>query len=186
MYISDKEFSSKDFRSGFDKGNYEYCIFKNCNLNGVDISETAFIDCEFIDCDLSMANINKSAFRNVKFISSKLLGLQFNECNSMGLEFSLKDCIAHHCSFYQLKLQNSIFNNTEFMEADFAESDLEGSTFSGCDFSLAQFDHSNLELCDFRNATNYIIDPQTNRLKGAKFSREGLEGLVLGFGIEIV
>lgn len=186
MYISENTFTNEDFSTkALEKGTYEYCIFKSCNFNSVDISETAFIDCEFIDCDLSLANIHKAAFRNVKFIGCKLMGLQFNEVNTLGLEFSMKSCIVHHASFYQMILKKSRFNHCDFRECDFAECDLRESDFSLSNFALAQFGHSNLEKCDFRNATNYIIDPQTNRLKGAKFSKTGIEGLVLSFGIEM-
>ena len=35
-------------------------------------------------------------------------------------------------------------------------------------------------------ARNYALNPAANRLKKAKFSRYGLEGLLTGLGIEVV
>jgi hypothetical protein len=42
-----------------------------------------------------------------------------------------------------------------------------------------------LEKADFRSAFNYTISPSLNRLKKAKFPREGLSGLLSDIGIEI-
>jgi hypothetical protein len=44
---------------------------------------------------------------------------------------------------------------------------------------------SNLEKANFTGAQGFIIDPSNNRMKGAKFSQEGLAGLLIPFGIEI-
>jgi hypothetical protein len=42
-----------------------------------------------------------------------------------------------------------------------------------------------LEKADFRTAFNYSINPETNRIKKAKFSKEGLNGLLDKYDIEI-
>ena len=70
-------------------------------------------------------------------------------------------------------------------EIDFSECDLSGASFDGCDLKDARFEHSNLEKCDFRKAFDYIIDPQKARLKKAKFSLEGLPGLLYNYDIII-
>jgi hypothetical protein len=40
-------------------------------------------------------------------------------------------------------------------------------------------------LDEFQTAYNFEIHPTLNRLKKAKFSKENVVGLLLGFGIEI-
>jgi fluoroquinolone resistance protein len=50
---------------------------------------------------------------------------------------------------------------------------------------MATFDHTILEIADFRSAFNYTIDPEINKLKGAKFSTLGLSGLLAKYNIEI-
>ena len=76
VYIEDKEYQDDDFTMEPLKiGNYENCIFKNCNFLSCNLSEIIFVDCEFAGCDLSMIEIDKTAFRNVNFKSSKLLGI---------------------------------------------------------------------------------------------------------------
>ena len=58
--------------------------------------------------------------------------------------------------------------------------------FKECDLYYASFHHTNLEKADFTTARNYALNPAANRLKKAKFSRYGLEGLLTGLGIEVV
>jgi len=47
------------------------------------------------------------------------------------------------------------------------------------------FDNSILEAADFRNAYNFSIDPQTNRVKKAKFSFNNIAGLLDTFLVSI-
>jgi fluoroquinolone resistance protein len=43
---------------------------------------------------------------------------------------------------------------------------------------MTVFNRTNLEKCDFRTAFDYSIDPETNRLKNARFSTSGISGLL--------
>jgi hypothetical protein len=43
----------------------------------------------------------------------------------------------------------------------------------------------NLKKADLRTAYNYHIDPESNKLKKAKFSLQGLPGLLDKYGIDI-
>jgi fluoroquinolone resistance protein len=62
---------------------------------------------------------------------------------------------------------------------------LVGAVFYNCDLSAAVFENTHLEKADFRTAYNYHLDPESNRLKGAKFSFHGLPGLLGKYGLEI-
>lgn len=70
-------------------------------------------------------------------------------------------------------------------ETDFVECDLTDSVFDNCDLAHAMFDRTVLEKVDFRTAYNYSLDPETNRIKKAKFSVSGISGLLGKYGIEI-
>ena len=48
---------------------------------------------------------------------------------------------------------------------------------------LTIFSNTNLEKADFTSAYHFIIDPRTNRVKNARFSQNGLEGLIACFGV---
>ncbi|MCB0802799.1 MAG: pentapeptide repeat-containing protein, partial [Flavobacteriales bacterium] len=51
--------------------------------------------------------------------------------------------------------------------------------------SGAVFEHCDLQKADFRTAQNFIFDLNRNKVKGAKFSRENLMGLLIHYNIEI-
>lgn len=70
-------------------------------------------------------------------------------------------------------------------ETDFAEADLTNVVFDNCNLAQAIFDHTILEKADFRTAYNYSIDPETNRIKKARFSIWGVSGLLDKYHIEI-
>ena len=101
IFIEDKKIETSDLLT---KGEYENCIFNNCNFAETDLSEFKFIDCTFNGCNLSLANLNKIVFRDVKFKDCKMLGLRFDSCNEFGLSFSFDSCQLNHCSFYKTKI----------------------------------------------------------------------------------
>ena len=70
-------------------------------------------------------------------------------------------------------------------EVDFAEADMMGVNFNNCDLSGSSFEKTNLEKADFRTAFNYSFDPEHNKIKKAKFSKEEVVGLLRKYNIEI-
>ena len=70
-------------------------------------------------------------------------------------------------------------------EVDFSETDLSESVFAQCDLSRSIFSNTNLEKVDFRTSFNYSFDPSINRIKKAKFSSEGVIGLLSKYDIVI-
>ena len=184
-YFEDKIFVKKDFsHMPLERGEYESCKFINCDFSNTDLSETIFSQCVFESCNLSMASLIRTAFRETKFMNCKMLGLRFETCNKPGLSFTLDNCRLEHSSFYQIKLRNSLFKNTNFTETDFTEGDLSSSLFDNCNFIMATFENTVLEKCDFRTSFNYSIDPERNRIKKAKFSLAGLAGLLDKYDID--
>jgi len=49
----------------------------------------------------------------------------------------------------------------------------------------AVFENTILEGADFRSATNYSINPAKNKIKKAKFSSDGIRGLLDSYAILI-
>jgi len=68
---------------------------------------------------------------------------------------------------------------------DFTETDLSMAVFKNSDLLNTSFMRTNLEKADFRSAFNYSIDPELNKIKKAKFSAEGLSGLLTKYNIDI-
>jgi uncharacterized protein YjbI with pentapeptide repeats len=99
----------------------------------------------------------------------------------MMLVFEFEDCVMDYVSFYELKLPNTTFKNCQLHEVDFSEADFTNSIFDNCDFRLSTFNNSILEKVDFQTSYNFEIHPMVNRIKKAKFSKENILGLLLGF-----
>jgi uncharacterized protein YjbI with pentapeptide repeats len=68
---------------------------------------------------------------------------------------------------------------------DFTESEFSEAIFDDCDLAGALFDQTNVSKADFRSAFNYLIHPSINQIKKARFSQDGLAGLLQGFDISI-
>jgi fluoroquinolone resistance protein len=186
VYIENKIFDKNDFvQSPLAPGEYENCTFLNCDFSNSDLSNILFIECEFVDCNLSLVKLIKTVFRDVKFKGNKMLGLRFEDCDKFGLAFSFDNCNLNNCSFYQTKLKGISFKNSQIHEADFTECDLTGSLFENCDLSGATFENTIIEKADLRTSFNYSIDPDLNRIKKAKFSLNGIAGLLGKYEIEI-
>jgi uncharacterized protein YjbI with pentapeptide repeats len=70
-------------------------------------------------------------------------------------------------------------------ESDFSDADMRNVPLHGCDLARSNFHNTNLEGTDFRSAVNYSFDPDLNRIRKAKFSINGLVGLLGKYDIEI-
>lgn len=185
-YIEEEIFERQDFtESALAKGSYENCSFINCNFSSADLSEVRFVECEFRDCNMSMADFADTGFREVRFIDSKLLGLSFHSCNKVLFSATFENCLLNLSSFYKMNLKNAVFRNCSLHEADFTEADLTGALFDSCDLDRAIFSGTILEKADLRAAYNYSIDPDANKIRKARFSLEGIPGLLRRYDIVI-
>ena len=185
-FIEDQSFDHKDFSiKRLDVGDFEDCTFSYCNFSNVALSQCKFINCVFKECDLSNAMLNKTGFQEVAFLGCKLLGLRFDLCDPFGFAVHFKNCLMDHTSFYKVRLIKTHFTSCRMREADFTEADLRAARFENCDLLNAVFDQSILEKTDFTTAYDFTIDPESNKIKGAKFASSGLRGLLEKYGLEI-
>jgi uncharacterized protein YjbI with pentapeptide repeats len=182
IYIVEQTFEKI---SMIQPGEYEQCIFKNCAFESADFKNRKFLDCRFESCNVSLIQLEGACLQKVHFSDCKMQGLHFEACNPFLFEVSFERCSLNLSSFYQVKTKGTSFLHCNLQEVDFTEAHFPKAIFDECDLSGALFDHSNLIEADFRTAHSYEINPSINQLKKAKFSRDGLEGLVQSFGINI-
>ena len=114
-----------------------------------------------------------------------MLGLRFDECSGFALSFSFESCILNHSSFYNTSIKQTKFKSSQLREVDFSNCDLAASSFEQSDLTGASFENTNLQKADLRTAFNYSIDPEINRIRKAKFSVDGLAGLLDKYDIDI-
>lgn len=175
-----------DFTARSLEPEYYRCTFKGCNFSDMRLGSHTFEECRFQQCNLSLVTMNRTAWQGVKFEECKMTGISFADCNKFSLSLKFERCILHYALFAGLGLQGTRFTDCELCEADFSGANLSRASFSGCDLLRAVFHRTNLEKADFFTARNYLIDPTVNKLRKARFSAGGLEGLLYAFGIEIV
>lgn len=159
-------------------GEYEQCHFVYGVFTNADLSGIQFTDCSFSHCDLSMTNLHQTALRNVRFVHCKLVGVHFEACNPFLFEVHFQYCNLQLASFYERKMKQATFSHCVLHETDFTNADLTKAAFTECDLAGAVFDNTNIEQADFRSSFHYIINPEVNKIRKAKFSTVGLAGLL--------
>lgn len=164
---------------------FEDCVFKNCDFSNSDFSNNTFMDCEFIDCNLSMTNLKGTSLKTVFFSNCKLLGIPFNECTDFMFAVSFSDCILDFASFSNKKMTKTRFNSCSMKEVSFIGTNLSNSVFDNCNLENAIFNDTQLKEVNFVTAYNYKIDPEFNPMRKAKFSMQGIPGLLDKYDIKI-
>ena len=71
-------------------------------------------------------------------------------------------------------------------EVDFRSTNLSEASLCFTDFSYSQFHQINLYKADFEDAFHYAIDIFSNKIKGARFSRDEAVSLLEGLEIELI
>lgn len=164
---------------------FEACVFEGIDMTSFDFNTKSFMECQFINCNLSNVKVNDTAFKSVHFDNCKLLGIDFSICHPFLLEMSFEFCQMDFSIFYQLKLNKTKFIQCHMHAVDLTETQLESADFTNSDLLDTVFESTNLKKADFRGAENYRIHPVNNQIKGALFSKDGLMGLLMDFGIKV-
>lgn len=185
-FVEDICFEGQNFvETPLSKGQYEYCTFKNCVFSGADLSNFVFYECKWEGCNLAMANVRQTAFRTNRFHDCKLLGLRFDECNTIGFSVAFEKSILNYASFFKLKLKNALFVDCQLHEVEFIETDLTNVQFKNCDLYKTVFENSRLENADFRTASHFSIDPELNFIQKARFSSQNIVGLLHKYKLQM-
>lgn len=185
-YVCDEHINDWDATGNpMERSEFEDCTFSRCNFSGSELSFFSFEECEFDDCDFSNARINGSSFKNVKFTNCKMLGLRFDECDDFLFQVDFEHCNLALASFYGVSLKQRSFISCNLRETDFTEAKMQGCSMVSCQTYEAQFERTHLERADLRGADGITLDPENNFIKGARFSRENLEGLLSKYQIVI-
>lgn len=176
IVFSEKELKNRSF---------EDCNFSNCDFSNSHLNTNLFINCKFTSCNMGMAKLNNASLRDVFFKDSKLIGISFHECKDFLFQVSFENCVLDYTSFMGKKMAKTKFIDCSIKNANFSNTDLSDAIFQNCNLSGTIFEKTQLKNCDFRTAYNYALDPELNFIKKAKFSRNGLEGLLGKYGIRI-
>ena len=164
---------------------FDDCEFMNCNFSGSNLNDTDFLGCRFVNCNFVMAKTVNTGFKDATFKGCKLMGLDFSLCSDFLFQVDFEQCQLDYALFGKKKMKKTRFVNCSVKEADFSETALQEATFEQSDLTGSVFQYCNLEKTDFRTAINFSIDPEHNRMKGARFSAYSLAGLLGKYGLNV-
>jgi uncharacterized protein YjbI with pentapeptide repeats len=182
----DKLFEKNTFKEAdFKNQEFEKCTFSQCDFSNANLSGARFSDCSFVNCNLAMAKLNNTGLRTVLFKECKLIGLNFSECENFLFHVYFENSNLDYASFMNKKLTQTKFTNTSLKDVNFTNCNLSGAVFHQTDLTGALFNRTLLKQADLTTAFNFIIDPVLNDLKKARFSLQGLPGLLVSFDISV-
>ncbi|GAA4271754.1 pentapeptide repeat-containing protein [Aquimarina gracilis] len=164
---------------------YDNCTFANCDFTEANMSVVTFLECTFDTCNFGATMLKETSFQEVIFKDCKMLGSDFTSCNDFMFSVRFDHCNLEYSSFSGFAMKNTMFTSCSLKEVDFTDTDITGSVFADCNLKNAIFENTIAENVDFRTAKHFIIDPEKNRLKKAKFSTTGLEGLLRKYNLNI-
>lgn len=186
-YIIDQQITGKIYNpedimyKDFERCTFTQCDFTACNFTGV-----AFIDCNFISCNFSEAKINYVGLRGIFFDNCNFTGVNFSMVDKLFFSVEFKNCRLDYAKFYTLAIKTTLFTDCSLIAVDFMNTDLTGVLFDNCNLHKAVFVDSIANKADFTTSYNFSIDPERNKLRRARFSQEGLKGLLEKYEIIVV
>ena len=185
--LEDQNFKTHDFSDiSFAEKSFSHCLFESCNFIESSWQSAKFASCIFKNCNLSLINLKNCRLYDVVFEESKLVGIDFSQYDtSFIFSISAKKCLIQHCSFSHLPMKKTLFQQSKIHGSNFIDSCLVEADFTGADLKDTMFHTCDLSNSNFCHAVNYAIDPQVNKVKGAKFSFPEVVGLLKNFEITI-
>ena len=164
---------------------FEKCSFKTCDFSNSDFSYNRFTDCTFTGCNLGLMKLNQTTMNGIFFKECKLIGLNFHECADMLFSVRFENCLLDYASFINKKMSKTSFKNSSLKSTVFSNTTLNKALFDNTDLQGAVFDKTNLQEANLTTAYNFSIDPEKNMIRKAKFSQQGLLGLLAKYDIQV-
>lgn len=184
LYYKDQVFEKIALpQTGSIDTQFENCTFQNCDFTEADFFGCDFLKCTFKQCNLSMVKFGHIGFDKVQFDECKMIGADFSHTKDFLFSVDFSNCILDYAAFMKKKNRKAKFVNCSLKGADFSEADLTSSIFEKCDLGTTVFMRSILNSVNFASSCNFNIDPEKNILRKAKFSLDGLPGLLANYGI---
>jgi len=158
------------------------CRFDGCQFLRTSFRKCRFEQCTFEKCDLSLLKVLESSFVGVRFLHTKMLGIDWTQA-ATPLTLAFHGSNISHSTFTRLSVQRMEMVECVAREVDFTGTNLTSANLGKTDFLGSRFVDTDLSYADFSKAVNYSIDPRANRLKKAVFSLPEAVSLLSAFNI---
>ena len=181
MHFSGEQFAPDSLldRCFFD------CTFEQCLFHEMNLKKSRFSDCTFKGCSLQLPKFDGCRLQGVLFDESKIVGADFFTCDEKFFSIQCRKSILVGCNFSNMKMKQFIFSGSKLTDCQFLDTVLIEADFRECNLQGALFHHADLSKADFRDATNYAINPQSNSVKKARFSAPEALSLLEYFDVDI-
>lgn len=144
-----------------------------------------FEECLFEHCDLSNIDIRDAAFQDVRFVDCKLQGLRWDAAAAMNFACAWTRCNLDFAVFEGVDLRHCRFVEVRLHEADLARALCQTLHFDRCSFAGASWSGADCSDADFTTSDGMAMDPESTRLRGAKFRADQLAGLLVKHGLVV-
>jgi fluoroquinolone resistance protein len=185
MEVYEQAFSRDEMWGDLRDARFDSCTFRGVDWSGKDLRGARFEDCVFHECDWSNARMLGVGLQDVRFEKCKMVGVDFAVCNTLGWKVQVVDCRLDSANFEGMDVRGMTWKGGRAQGADFTGAQADGVDFDGVDLTDAVFERTRLEGANFRTAFGWRIRPEENRIRGAKFRRDDLAGLVAGWNIDL-
>jgi len=183
--FEDETFSDLNLQEADLRGKEFYrCTFRNCTLQESHWGRARLEACVFTGCDLTRAKFPDTSLRDVRFESSKLMGIDWTDVGTFP-EVSFDGSNLRYCTFAGLSLRKTAFLRCTALEMNFIDTDLSESDFSDSDITGSNFRGCTLTKTDFGNATGVFIDPARNRVKATRIPVSAAVSYVQTLGLVV-
>jgi fluoroquinolone resistance protein len=180
--IKSENFSKKSLNGS----SFAECTFDNCDFTESGLRNAQFYQCIFVNCNLSLMKLDGCRLQEGRFLGCKIVGAEFFKCDQTFFSVEFKNCVLQYCNFSDLNMKNARFAGSKLKECHFTSTVLTGADFAEVDLTGTVFHNCDLSRADFSQSISYQIDPQTNKIKKAKFSLPEAVGLLSAFDITII
>lgn len=163
----------------YEGGCMEDLIFTDCTFYKCKIYESEFYHCSFQSCNFQDCTLVNNRFKftdavDNRFYGCSIVGMAWNdverESNVMLPFASFENCTLKHNLFIGFQMKKFDFSDCDLPGTVFQQCNLRDSSFRRADLREANFQQNDLRGADFRDAAEYSISLENNKLKKAKFS----------------
>jgi uncharacterized protein YjbI with pentapeptide repeats len=185
-FFEDETFQGGDL-AGADLSEKELV---RCTLKGAKLAQTRWHgarleDCRFEACDLTRAIPMGLVARGVAFADCKLMGVEWTDLGAFPA-LELRGCDLRYASFVSLVLRKIVIERCDLRDAQLVDVDLAEATLVDCQLGGARFERCDLRKASFAGAVDLTLEPQGNKLAGARIPVETAVRMAEALGLKVI